>query len=247
MLVVVIVVGWLVVGFFVARRVGRYLAQSDEYLEKAQYQATEGDDIVAKKLPVLVAYAGWAEVRHVRYEPKVLINDIPWENFKEKYSGLVLFGSAGDLMNGGRKLPVNKLISSANYFGVDIVGGKSQKFFTHLKFSLIDKKVQYIPGICTVYDGAVHSEKRRLKVLELVARYYRRSDFSLLQFVVEMESNRLAMICQNECIPFYSIRYITDRCEKRVMLWGINHFWRIYQDWRMQRMFDRLMMEVCGE
>jgi hypothetical protein len=239
--------GLLFMGILI-RGLCQVAAEADAEIERMQRLATQGDDV--DRRPVLVAFANAREVRYVRYKHKLKIEDIPWENFKEKYSGLVLFGSCGDLMNGGGKLPVNNLIHSSLYYNIDVSSGDTQQFHIKGKFLLIGKRIKnlrYVSGICTSTNTAIHTALNVYKVLYRVNKYFNVKDFTLLDFVVDMESGKLARCCFMEMIPFISIRYITDRCEKRVMPWGINHFWRIYQDWRMQRMFDRLMMEVCGE
>lgn len=237
--------GLLFMGILI-RGLCQVAAEADAEIERMQRLATQGDDV--DRRPVLVAYANEREVRYVRYKHKLKIEDIPWEDFKKKYRGLVLFGSCGDLMNGGRKIPAHKLVYGINYYWITDKGNMISKGVPYTIFNNIPKKLAVpVQGICTCGE-TVHDEKTRLEVLKLVARFYSQADFNfLLWFVVEMETFLLRLKCDVGSIPIVSVRYISDRCEKRVMPWGINHYWRIYQDWRMQRMFDKLMMEVCCE
>lgn len=56
--------------------------------------------------------------------------------------------------------------------------------------------------------------------------------------VVDQESAVVAKLCQKLGVKFTSVRYIIDRCDKRVMPMGINWAWRKYQHRRMQLKFN---------
>ena len=54
---------------------------------------------------------------------------------------------------------------------------------------------------------------------------------------VDMESYQVNKLCKELGVPFRSIRYVMDRCGRRCVLWGYNHFWRIRQHKKMQLKF----------
>lgn len=59
--------------------------------------------------------------------------------------------------------------------------------------------------------------------------------------IVDQESYLVAELCNFYNVSFISIRYVIDKCSRRVMMPGINHFWRIMQHKRMQRKFDEII------
>jgi len=63
---------------------------------------------------------------------------------------------------------------------------------------------------------------------------------------VDQESFIVKEICDKYNVPFRSIRYISDRCNKRVYPWGFNHFWRKFQDRRMQLKFNEWVGMTTG-
>lgn len=73
-----------------------------------------------------------------------------------------------------------------------------------------------------------------------VARFNRLYEWSINSYaLVDMESQQVYEMCKKYNVPFKSIRYIIDLDRGRVMPWGINHFWRIYQHRRMQLKFNK--------
>ena len=61
---------------------------------------------------------------------------------------------------------------------------------------------------------------------------------------VDMESYHVKKLCKELNVPFESVRYIVDRCGKRCVPWGINHFWLKYQHRRMQLKFNEYLREL---
>ena len=61
--------------------------------------------------------------------------------------------------------------------------------------------------------------------------------------VVDMESAIVAKVCQGLGVKFTSVRYIIDKCDRKCMPIGINHFWRKFQHRRMQLKFNRWLNE----
>ena len=59
--------------------------------------------------------------------------------------------------------------------------------------------------------------------------------------LVDLESYHVYNLCKEMDVPFKSIRYIIDRCDRRCVPRGINHFWRKYQHRRMQLMFNKYL------
>ena len=59
--------------------------------------------------------------------------------------------------------------------------------------------------------------------------------------VCDMESGFVANVCSKHNVPFLNVRYVIDKCDKRVMPIGINWLWRIFQHRRMQKKFDRML------
>ncbi len=63
---------------------------------------------------------------------------------------------------------------------------------------------------------------------------------------VEMESWPVLLKCLDQNIPLTIVKYPIDFCDQKAMPRGINHFWRKYQMWRMQRKFDEYMKALDG-
>jgi hypothetical protein len=80
----------------------------------------------------------------------------------------------------------------------------------------------------------VHSKK-------LADLYRKRFPNALL---VDRETNIVADWCFKNDVPFLGVRYIVDYCEYKCKPKGINHFWRIFQHWRMQTKFNRFLILV---
>jgi len=76
----------------------------------------------------------------------------------------------------------------------------------------------------------VHEKERRI--------------FSSDEFdVCDMETDLVYDYCHARDIEFKIYRYIIDRCDRRVMPWGINHFWRDWQHYKMQTKFDQMLIK----
>jgi hypothetical protein len=80
--------------------------------------------------------------------------------------------------------------------------------------------------------------QRPIRTKEL-AELYR--DLEPVAGAVEMEITRVWSICKALKVPLFVVKYPIDRCDKKAMPIGLNHFWRIFQHWRMQRRFDQFM------
>ena len=63
---------------------------------------------------------------------------------------------------------------------------------------------------------------------------------------VDMESYQVHKFCKEHGIKFRSIRYVIDRCGRRCVMWGFNHFWRKWQHWKMQTNFNKWIEENYG-
>jgi len=61
--------------------------------------------------------------------------------------------------------------------------------------------------------------------------------------IVDQETTKIGRICRDAGIPWQSIRYIIDGCDKKVMPPVINHFWRKHQHKRMQLKMEALLNE----
>jgi len=55
---------------------------------------------------------------------------------------------------------------------------------------------------------------------------------------VEQESEKIGAPLKHH------VRYVIDRCYKKCMPWGINHFWRIWQHRKMQIKFNKWIKEI---
>lgn len=86
-------------------------------------------------------------------------------------------------------------------------------------------------GIIASASGLVHDKDKANAV-----RYMRPR-----ALIVDRETQSVAEWCQKTNISFLSVKYIIDYCEFKVMPKGINHFWRIFQHWRMQRKFQKVL------
>jgi len=60
---------------------------------------------------------------------------------------------------------------------------------------------------------------------------------------VDQESYHVAKLCKELNVPFLSVRYMIDRCDRKAMPTGINHFWRMWQHKRMQLKFNEWLRE----
>jgi hypothetical protein len=63
-------------------------------------------------------------------------------------------------------------------------------------------------------------------------------------FIVDQESSHVGEICNKYEIPFISVRYIIDKCHKKCMPIGINHFWRKFQHKRMQQKMSKVLNDI---
>ena len=75
---------------------------------------------------------------------------------------------------------------------------------------------------------AKHSVVDRIETLKLNFKGY---------LAVEQESENIGNPLKHH------VRYVIDRCYKKCMPWGINHFWRIFQHRRMQKKFNKWIKE----
>ena len=57
-------------------------------------------------------------------------------------------------------------------------------------------------------------------------------------YCVDQESYHVAKLCKELDVEFVSVRYMIDRCDRKCMPIGINHWWRKYQHKRMQLKFN---------
>jgi len=77
-----------------------------------------------------------------------------------------------------------------------------------------------------------------------VKHKWERQALSLQGFrYVDQESYHVAKLCQKLGVEFISVRYMIDRCDRKAMPIGINHFWRKYQHKRMQLKFNKWLEE----
>jgi len=60
---------------------------------------------------------------------------------------------------------------------------------------------------------------------------------------VDQESYHVGKLCQELGVPFVSVRYMIDRCDRKAMPTGVNHFWRMWQHKRMQLKFNQWLRE----
>ncbi len=56
---------------------------------------------------------------------------------------------------------------------------------------------------------------------------------------VDQESYHVGKLCQTLGVEFISVRYMIDRCDRKAMPIGANHFWRKWQHKRMQLKFNK--------
>ncbi len=80
-------------------------------------------------------------------------------------------------------------------------------------------------------DSPVHDKKRADGIRE---RYPHAK-------AVEMEHDSLRLACDDAGVPLTICKFVSDFCDRKAKPWGINHFWRKYQLWRMQKKFDGFM------
>jgi hypothetical protein len=58
---------------------------------------------------------------------------------------------------------------------------------------------------------------------------------------VEMELKWMREMCDQADATLGIVKFPIDYCEKKAKPVGINHFWRKYQMWRMERKFNRFI------
>lgn len=163
----------------------------------------------------LLVYAFECEVAQIDYEPKCQYSRIHWESFE--FAGIVLFGCCGDLTG---HLPTGRLIIPSKWFHED-----------ELNAIEIEDGNPYQAGVSA--NAIVHDEHYRASIA---------SSYLEAQ-IVDLESYDLAKKCQEYDILFVSVRYVIDRCHKKVKPTGINHFWRIWQHYKMQKKMEQWLNE----
>ncbi len=62
-------------------------------------------------------------------------------------------------------------------------------------------------------------------------------------YCVDQESFHVGKLCKELGVEFISVRYMIDRCDRKAVPTGINHFWRMYQHKRMQLKFNEWLKE----
>jgi nucleoside phosphorylase len=77
-------------------------------------------------------------------------------------------------------------------------------------------------------DSPIHNRERRI---------YFNDKFD----ICDMETDLVYDYCMGNNIEFKFYKYIIDRCNHKVMPWGINYFWRIWQHYRMQTRFNEML------
>jgi len=176
---------------------------------------------------MILLYVSPHEVKWVDYDNKVCIGikadrihgifQRALSNEIKRSNKVILFGSCG------------RLDSNLRDYGELIIPGS---WYIN---SLEGITVNAIgPRACTM-DHSV-KEKWERKLL-----------FYLGFYCVDQESYHVGKLCQGLGVPFVSVRYMIDRCDRKAMPIGINHFWRRYQHRRMQLRFNKwLREEVCS-
>jgi hypothetical protein len=173
---------------------------------------------------ILLLYADNSEVKQMDYKYMWCIGlgakRLPmFEESIKDFAGVVLFGSCGLLKEYykgkyDRFIVPDKWISDAG----DIIKTDDLLKLTRM-------------GTGLTWPGSVRSKH----LTEYVKTTYPEA------MCVDQESFIVAKYCQERQIPFISVRYVIDRCNRKVMLPAFNYFWRRNQHKRMQRKFNELI------
>jgi len=177
---------------------------------------------------MILLYASPHEVKWVDYVPRYCIGvgatrfKGQWRRFEsrvvmhlDKADKVVLFGSCG------------RLDSNLRDFGELIIPGAWMRDGHTLNWITVKGHTGH--GITTDHSVKTKEERERL--------------FRCGFYCVDMESYHVAKLCQELDVPFVSVRYMIDRCDRKAMPPGINHFWRKYQHKRMQLKFNQWLRE----
>jgi len=62
--------------------------------------------------------------------------------------------------------------------------------------------------------------------------------------IVDRESAHVIKRCHEVGVPVIVIRYISDKCDKKLMPMGINHFHRKYHEWKMQQRMNLILKDL---
>jgi hypothetical protein len=194
---------------------------------------------------ILLLYANIDEVKYIDYEPRIMLGlratDFPPDNFMSGYSGVVLFGSCGLLKEYydeygcyycdepdhcnecDYKVKYDRFIVPEKWVGDagDII--KTDDLFKLPRM-----------GTGLTWTGSVRSKH----LTEYVKVTYPDA------MCVDQESFIVGKYCKERKIPFVSVRYVIDRCNRKVMLPAFNYFWRRNQHKRMQRKFNELIKSL---
>jgi len=133
----------------------------------------------------------------------------------------ILFGSAG-LTNW--KLDYSKLYAPKKFWHTLYC-----KYY-HIDGLLLTPLINYVQvieeGITNFYES---THKKALRI-----------EFECFN-IVDMESAFVIKTCNDYEIPIIVIRYISDKCDKKLMPVGINHFHRKWHAKRMQKKMNNIL------
>jgi len=185
-------------------------------------------------------YANYHEVKYINYSPAIPLDrdDILriWKK-KDRINFAILFGCCGLLQSkyskSSKRIPLKKFVvplSWVNFDGREI--GTSVPNGVKWTNELVGKYV----GACGIGYTSDISIKYRYEVNRIIAEAN--------ALVVDQESYKVLKMCRELLVPAISIRYVIDKCDKRVMPPGINHFWRMFQHYRMQKKMEELLNEL---
>lgn len=133
--------------------------------------------------------------------------------------GVILFGTCGVIQD----VPIDRLIAPVYW---EIFGPK------RVGCNLGIDCWRVLVGFTSSFS--IHKKKQ----VEYIANKY-------CAKIVDMESYWVGLDCQRRKIPFVSVRYVIDRCHKKIKPFGINYFWRIFQHKRMQQKMEVLINDYA--
>ena len=181
----------------------------------------------------LVLVASEHEAKYITYPYIFIIGekaeqliklDITVVYHKGGHSSMILFG-------GSDMTPIYPLDDIHRLYSIDYV------FATHKMFNGIQVK-----GINGLHKTNVMTSSHSMQLKQEIYDVGRIN--STVQ-LFDMESNMVAYYCQQKNIPLSIVRYVINTCYKRLMPFGLNHFWRKWQHKARQEEFNELMENLC--
>jgi hypothetical protein len=165
---------------------------------------------------MVLLYANPNEVRYVTRGDRYCIGYRAeslniYRTLIQHHDRVILFGSCGSLMPMRNLIDLKSLWIPERWF----YKGNSIKCYTGRGYGITS-------------DISIKCKKQR----EL---------YGITYDIVDMESYHVGKLCEELGVPFLSVRYIIDGCDRKILPTGLNWAIRRYQHKRMQRKFNEFL------